>query len=74
VSEAQRWQRHYKNPEEIPDELVPSKYDPRNINGYDFTGEIRDQRECGSCYTLGFIQVAESRLKLKYADKGAEVP
>jgi hypothetical protein len=54
--------------------MVPDKYDPRNINGYDFTGEIRDQAECGSCYTLGFIQVAESRLKLKYADKGVEIP
>lgn len=71
---AQRWQNHYKNREEIPDELVPEKHDIRNINDYDFTGGIRDQKECGSCYTLGFIQVAESRLKLKYANKGADVP
>lgn len=74
MKEAQHWQNHYKNSEEIPDELVPEKHDPRNINGYDFTGDIRDQKECGSCYTLGFIQVAESRLRLKYADKGVEVP
>lgn len=54
--------------------MVPNTHDPRNINGYDFTGEIRDQKECGSCYTLGFIQVAEARLKLKYADKSSEIP
>ena len=39
--------------------------------GYDFTGPIRNQYACGSCYTVAFTQVVEARLKLKY---GKEVP
>lgn len=34
-------------------------------------GPVRDQGACGSCYTVSFTQVVESRLKLKY---GKEVP
>lgn len=45
----------YKKPEDIPDHLVPDDYDFRNINGYDFTGKLRDQGPCGSCYTFAFI-------------------
>jgi hypothetical protein len=26
--------------------------------------------ECGSCYSLGFIQAVEARMNLKYASKG----
>jgi len=46
--------------------MIPESYDFRNIDGYDFTGPLRDQAECGSCYTVGFIQAIEARLKLKY--------
>ena len=34
--------KKYKNAEDIPDNLVPETYDFRNIDGYDFTGEVRD--------------------------------
>lgn len=51
---------------EIPDKELPESFDLRNINGYDFTSEFRDQGHCGSCYTVSFIQVAEARLKMKY--------
>lgn len=53
--------------------MVPKTYDFRNIDEFDFTGPVRDQVECGSCYTLGFIQALEARLKLKYAHK-ADIP
>ena len=52
---AQKWMKNFKNAEDIPDSMIPSSYDFRNLAGYDFTGEIRDQMECGSCYILGFI-------------------
>ena len=41
----------------------------RDIDGYDFTNPLRDQGSCGSCYTVSFTQVVESRLKLKYGQK-----
>lgn len=50
----------------IPIAEIPQAYDFRNIGGYDFTGEIRNQKGCGSCYTIGFIQAVNARLKLKY--------
>jgi hypothetical protein len=58
--------KQYKTSEEIPDDKLPENYDFRNIGGYDFTGGFRDQKACGSCFTFGFIQAVQSRLKLKY--------
>jgi len=52
---AQKWMKNFKLAEDIPDTMIPNSYDFRNLGGYDFTGEVRDQMECGSCYTLGFI-------------------
>jgi len=71
---AQSWAKKYKSPDEIPDEFVPDVYDFRNIKGYDYTGAVRDQLECGSCYTLSFIQTSDARLKLKYAHLKKEMP
>ena len=66
LNKAQSWKKKYNDIDEIPDSMVPSSYDFRNIDGYDFTGPVRDQAECGSCFALSFIQVIEARLKLKY--------
>jgi C1A family cysteine protease len=55
----------------IPDNEIPSEYDFRWINGYDFTNPVRDQGHCGSCYTVAFSQAVEARLKLKY---GKQIP
>jgi len=62
----------YPDFESIPDHAIPDSYDLRNIDGYDFTGKVRDQGPCGSCYTMAFIQAVESRLKYKYAHLGEE--
>lgn len=69
VAKAQHWAKKYETNEDIPDVLIPSEWDFRNIRNYDFTGPVRDQLECGSCYSLGFIQAIEGRLKLKFARK-----
>lgn len=71
VEKAQSYGKKYKTSDEIPDSEIPLNYDFSNIEGYDFTGPIRDQGACGSCYTVSFTQVMESRLKLKY---GKDVP
>ena len=62
----QQWQKNYTSAQDIPVELVPEEFDLRNIDGYDFTGPVRDQSACGSCYTFSFMQVVESRLKQKF--------
>lgn len=66
----QSWRNKYMTIDDIPDSEIPKTYDLRNINGYDFTGNVRDQGPCGSCYTMSFIQSIESRLKYKYAHLG----
>jgi hypothetical protein len=40
---------------EIPDKDIPASYDLSDIDGFDFTGQVRDQGTCGSCYTMSFI-------------------
>ena len=70
VSQTQQWSRKYKDIDDMPDSVIPESYDLRNINGYDFTGNVRDQSECGSCFTMAFIQTIEARLKYKYAHLG----
>jgi hypothetical protein len=69
LTKVQEWANKYKTADEIPDSLIPESYDFRNINGYDFTNPLRDQGACGSCYTVSFTQVIESRLKMKYGKK-----
>jgi cathepsin C len=50
---------------------LPENFDWRNVGGYNFLNEHRNQGHCGSCYTVSFTQIAEQRLKLKY---GREIP
>jgi len=61
----------YPSAESIPDKEVPASFDPRNVEGYDFTGKVRDQSKCGSCYQMSMAQVIESRLKFR---TGQDVP
>jgi hypothetical protein len=65
---AQKWSKKFKNADDMPDADIPSSWDFRNIGGYDYTGKLRDQGACGSCFTMGFIQTIEARMKLKYAN------
>ena len=66
VKKAQKWYNNYATADEIPDQLIPESYDMRKVDGFDFTNPLRDQGSCGSCYTVSFTQVIESRLKLRY--------
>lgn len=69
LKKAQGWASKFKTADEIPDALIPESYDFRNLDGFDFTNPLRDQGACGSCYTVSFTQVIESRLKLRYGKK-----
>lgn len=71
LGKAQHYQKKYKTAEKIPDSELPVSIDFRNIDGYDFTNQVRNQAACGSCYTLAFVQALESRLKIKY---GQSIP
>jgi hypothetical protein len=54
LEKAQSWSKKYKTADEIPDSEIPAEYDFTNIDGYDFSGPVRDQGACGSCYTVSF--------------------
>ena len=71
LEKAQHFQKKYKHSDDIPLSELPLNYDFRNIEGYDFTAPFTDQKACGSCYTFGFVQAVQARLKLKY---GKEIP
>ena len=70
-AEALKFQKKYSTADQIPDSELPENFDWRNVGGFDFTNEHRNQGHCGSCYTVSFTQIAEQRLKLKY---GKEIP
>lgn len=66
---AQTWQKKYGSADKIPDNEIPTTHDYRNIKGYNFLNDHRDQGSCGSCYTIGFAQAVNARLNLKYGMK-----
>lgn len=70
---AQQWQKTYDHADKIPDSELPVEHDFRNIQGYDFLNDHRDQGSCGSCYTIGFAQAVNARLNLKYGVKSQNV-
>lgn len=55
LASAQAWAQKYSRAEDIPDSEIPSSYDLRNISGFDFTGHVRDQQGCASCYAFSFL-------------------
>lgn len=63
--EIQKFQK-YQFAAQIPDKEIPESFDLRNIDGVNYAGKVRDQGDCGSCYANAFIQVIESRLRMKY--------
>lgn len=75
LEEIQKFRTKYATNEAVPDSDIPIEFDLSDVMGFDFTGKVRDQSSCGSCYTMGFIQTLESRLKmLTGKDPGALSP
>ena len=59
----QSFRQKYEKASDIPDSEIPESFDLRNVQGQNFMGRVRDQDACGSCYTVAFITVIESRLR-----------
>jgi len=45
----------YAKAEDIPDEQLPKEFTFQDIDGFDFTSVVRDQEQCGSCFTTSFV-------------------
>ena len=67
LSEAQKYLA--KGPDSIADSELPAAFDWSDFQGYDFTGESRDQGSCGSCYMIATVTMLESRIKLFYGEE-----
>ena len=44
---------------------MPSSFDWRNVSGVNFVSPIRDQGECGSCYSFASTAMNEARIRIK---------
>jgi cathepsin C len=45
---------------------LPTNFSWEDVLGYDFTPNVRDQKGCGSCYSIASTSMLESRLKIWY--------
>jgi len=44
VKKAQSWSQVYAKAEDIPDDKIPEQYSFKDIEGFDFTLPVRDQK------------------------------
>lgn len=51
----------------FPESELPRAWDWRNVNGFDFTTPVRDQRGCGSCYTISILGCLEAKVLIQHA-------
>ena len=42
LAKVQKYMKTYAKADDIPDSELPESFDWRNVDGYDFTGDIRD--------------------------------
>ncbi|XP_039257750.2 dipeptidyl peptidase 1-like [Styela clava] len=44
---------------------LPDSYDWRNVGGVDYVSPIRNQGQCGSCYTFASMGMLEARIRIR---------
>jgi C1A family cysteine protease len=47
-------------------ESLPSSFDLRDVDGRSYIGPVRNQGNCGSCYSFGAVVAAETSWNRKY--------
>lgn len=52
---------------------LPANVDWRDVNGSDWTTQIRDQGQCGSCVAFATIGVLEARIRIQKGDPHHQV-
>jgi C1A family cysteine protease len=45
---------------------LPKNFNWENVHGFDFTGKVKDQGACGSCYAMATTSMLESRLRIHF--------
>ena len=65
MAEVNKFKNKYKHSHQILSEEIPTNYSLTDIKGVDLSGKVRDQGSCGSCHAHSFVQVVESRLRMK---------
>ena len=77
LEDAQAYIRAGIHPSEIDNDELPLEFDWSDFHGHggdfsqgtDFTGPIRDQSTCGSCYMIATNSMLESRIKIWYGEE-----
>ena len=43
---------------------LPESFDWRNVNGQNFVSPVRNQEQCGSCFSFASLAMLEARLRI----------
>ncbi|NCC94564.1 MAG: hypothetical protein EOM10_15035, partial [Opitutae bacterium] len=56
----------------FPKQELPSSYDSRNVGGLSYIGPVRNQGNCGSCYSFGAAAAAEGSFNVAMNRTGSQ--
>jgi cathepsin C len=63
---------HHRHTPQLHASAIPQSWDWRNISGENFVSPVRDQGQCGSCYSFGSSAMLEARIRIR--SKNAKQP
>lgn len=62
-------QYYLRNPDQIGIDDLPESFTWEDFQGYNFVGDVMDQKGCGSCYVVASTTMLESRIMVYYGEK-----